>query len=186
MQERNIVVAVSGASGSIYAKQLLEALLKIRPQWKNCALVFSKNAQEVWKHELGDFNISKEFNIYDRNDFHASFASGSSRYDTMIICPASMGMLARITHGISDDLITRAADVMLKERRKLILVPREMPFSQIHLENMLKVTQAGGIVCPAIPSFYHQPKSIEELVNTVVERVLSISGFDLDTRAWGE
>ncbi|MEK7255427.1 MAG: UbiX family flavin prenyltransferase, partial [Bacteroidota bacterium] len=107
-------------------------------------------------------------------------------YETMIVCPCSMGLLGRIARGISDDLVTRAADVILKERRRLILVPRDTPFSLIHLNNMKLVTEAGGIICPACPSFYSKPKNFEELAATVVDRVLDLAGFDLTTFRWGD
>ena len=126
----------------------------------------------------------KIFKIYNLNDYNAPFASGSARYDTMIICPCSMGTLGRIAHGISDDLIGRAADVILKERRKLILVPRETPLSLIHLSNLEILAKSGAIICPAIPSFYSKPVTISDLVNTVVFRVLDLAGFELDTYRW--
>jgi 4-hydroxy-3-polyprenylbenzoate decarboxylase len=116
----------------------------------------------------------------------APFASGSAKYDTMIICPCSMGLLSRVAQGNSTDLITRAADVILKERRRLILVTRETPLSLIHINNMKTVTEAGGIICPAVPSFYSRPKSFEELAATVIDRVLDLAGFDLGTYRWGE
>ena len=115
----------------------------------------------------------------------APFASGSANYDGLIVCPCSMGILGRIASGISDDLITRTADVMLKERKKLILVPRETPFNLIHLRNMETITLAGGIICPAVPSFYNKPATQDEIVTTVVDRVLQLAGFELDTYRWG-
>ena len=124
--------------------------------------------------------------LWDNKDFNAPFASGSSSYDTMIICPASMGMVGRIAHGVSDDLITRAADVMLKERRRLILVPRETPYSLIHINNMKLLTEAGAVICPATPSFYSRPQTIDELVATVTDRVLTLAGFTIDTFRWNE
>ena len=102
----------------------------------------------------------------------------------MIVCPCSMGVLGRIASGVSNDLTTRAADVILKERRKLILVPRETPLSLIHIDNMRAVTLAGGIICPAVPSFYSKPQSAEEIMNTVVDRVLDLAGLDIDTYRW--
>jgi 4-hydroxy-3-polyprenylbenzoate decarboxylase len=105
---------------------------------------------------------------------------------TMILCPCSMGLLARIAQGISDDVITRAADVMLKERRKLILVPREMPYNLIHLRNMTALTEAGAIICPATPSFYHQPSTITEVADTVVDRILDLAGVPIKTKRWNE
>lgn len=184
--KRKIVVAVTGASGAIYASVLFKKLLEIKDQLDEVAVVFSTNAQEIWKYELhDDFEPVNPFRLYKKTDFYAPFASGSSTFDTMIVCPCSMGTLGRIAHGISDDLITRAADVMLKERRKLILVPRETPYSLIHIENMRTVTLAGGIICPATPSFYSNPETIEQAVETVVERVLNLAGFNIDSFRWG-
>jgi 4-hydroxy-3-polyprenylbenzoate decarboxylase len=119
-------------------------------------------------------------------DFMAPFASGSAKYEVMLVCPCSMGLLGRIAAGISTDLTTRAADVILKERRKLILVTREMPLSLIHLRNMETVTLAGGIICPATPSFYGKPLTIEEVAGTVIDRVLDLSGLDWQSFRWGE
>ncbi len=184
--KRKIVVAVTGASGAIYAKILLEKLLEIKDQLAEVAVVFSSNAKDIWKFELNeDFSPESPFRVYEKNDFYAPFASGSSKVDTMIVCPCSMGTLGRIAHGVSDDLITRAADVILKERRKLIVVPRETPYSLIHIENMKLITLAGGVICPATPSFYSKPNSIEELAETVVERVLNLAGFVVDSYQWG-
>ncbi len=184
--KRKIVVAVTGASGAIYAKILLDKLLEIKDQLAEVAVVFSSNAKDIWKFELNeDFSPESPFRVYEKNDFYAPFASGSSKFDTMIVCPCSMGTLGRIAHGVSDDLITRAADVILKERRKLIVVPRETPYSLIHIENMKLITLAGGVICPATPSFYSKPNSIEELAETVVERVLNLAGFVVDSYQWG-
>ena len=186
LEKRKIVVAVTGASGAIYAKVLFKKLLEIKDQLDEIAVVFSTNAHEIWKYELNeDFKPVFPFRLYRKDDFYAPFASGSSTFDTLIVSPCSMGTLGRIAHGISDDLITRAADVMLKERRKLILVPRETPFSLIHIENMKTITLAGGIICPAIPSFYSKPETLEQVVETVVERILNLAGFDIDSFRWG-
>jgi len=116
----------------------------------------------------------------------APFASGSANFKTMIVCPCSMGTLGRISSGISNDLTTRAADVILKERRKLILVARETPLSLIHINNMKTITESGGIICPATPSFYSNPTSFEDLASTVVDRVLTLSGFEHNSFSWGE
>lgn len=184
--KRKIIVAVTGASGSIYAKILFKKLQEIKDQIEEVAVVFSTNAKEIWKYELNEeFAPACPFKIYEKDNFYAPFASGSSKFDTLIVCPCSMGTLGRIAHGISDDLITRAADVILKEKRKLILVPRETPYNLIHIENMKLITLAGGVICPATPSFYSQPKTIEELAETVVERVLNLAGFDFDSFQWG-
>ncbi|MFC2104181.1 UbiX family flavin prenyltransferase [Bacteroidota bacterium] len=186
MKKHKLVVAVTGASGSIYAKFLLDKLLKIQDQISDVGLVFSKNAKEIWKYELEDKSFNDyPFKIYEANDFYAPFASGSAQYNTMIICPCSMGTLGRIASGVSDDLITRAADVILKEKQKLILVPREIPYNLIHIRNMETVTLAGGIICPATPSFYSKPKSIDDIISTVINRVLDIAEFEIDTKRWG-
>ncbi|HWK58691.1 MAG TPA: UbiX family flavin prenyltransferase [Parapedobacter sp.] len=187
MMKRKIVVAVTGASGSIYAKVLLDKLVALDSQLDTVALVMSDNARDVWQFELGTDNYTGyPFKLYEKNDFYAPFASGSARFDTMIVCPCSMGTLARIANGTSSDLTTRAADVILKERRKLILVPRETPLSAIHLRNMLTVTEAGGILCPASPSFYSLPKNTEDIAATVVDRVLGLVGFELGGYEWGQ
>ena len=184
---KKIVVAVGGASGAIYAKVLFDRLVQLEGQWTELGVVMSDNAKFNWKYELGNDDYSQyPFRFYDKRDFLAPFASGSARYGTMIVCPCSMGLLGRIACGLSDDLVTRAADVVLKERRRLILVPRDTPFSLIHLNNMKTVTEAGGIICPAIPSFYSHPKSFEELAATVVDRVLDLAGFELDTYRWND
>ena len=120
-----------------------------------------------------------------QQDFHAPFASGSGRFNTMIICPCSMGTLGRIATGISNDLITRAADVVLKERRKLICVVRETPYNLIHIKNMEAVTLAGGIICPATPSFYSIPANLEEMAATVVDRIIDLAGITQQTYRWG-
>jgi 4-hydroxy-3-polyprenylbenzoate decarboxylase len=185
--KRKIVVAVTGASGAIYAKLLLEKLAEIKDQLEEAGVVFSNNARDIWHYELNnEFEPVFPFRVYEKDDFYAPFASGSSSFDAMIICPCSMGTLGRIANGISDDLVTRAADVMLKEKRKLILVPRETPFNLIHIENMKKITLAGGVICPAVPSFYSRPQSIGEVVLTVIERILNLAGFDLDSFEWGK
>lgn len=182
-----IIVAVSGASGSIYAKILLDKLLLIKSQWTDLGIVITDNAKIVWKTELGENDYNKyEAKYYDKNDFMAPFASGSGNFNTMIIVPCSMGIIGRIASGISNDLISRAADVILKERRKLICVVRETPYNLIHIKNMETITQAGGIICPATPSFYSKPKTIEEAVATVVDRIIDLAGLKIDTFRWGE
>lgn len=181
-----IVVSVTGASGSIYAKLLLEKLAAVKEQWTEVALVMTENAKEVWRTELQDESYKDlPFRIYSTMDFHAPFASGSGQFNTMIIIPCSMGTLGRIATGVSNDLITRAADVVLKERRKLICVVRDTPYNLIHIRNMETVTLAGGIICPATPSFYSVPKTIEEVAATVVDRVLDLAGINIKTFRWG-
>ncbi len=184
---KKIVVAVTGASGSVYPKILFNKLILLKEQWDELAIVMTENAKEVWKIELGNEdhkNIPAKF--YTQQDFTAPFASGSGQYDTMIIIPCSMGTLGRIAAGISNDLITRAADVVLKERRKLICVVRDTPYNLIHIRNMETITLAGGIICPATPSFYSRPTTIEEVAATVVDRVLDIAGIKNDSYRWGK
>jgi flavin prenyltransferase len=171
-----LVVAVGGASGSIYAKRLLDTLVAGGAKDLEVGVVFSSSGAEVWKHEIGDVP-PYPFKRYGLRDFHAPFASGSAGWDAMVVIPCSTGGLARIAHGISDNLIGRAADVMMKERRKLVLVVRETPLSTIHLENMLTVTRAGAVVLPAAPSFYSNPTTIEAVLDTVVGRVLDQLGL---------
>jgi 4-hydroxy-3-polyprenylbenzoate decarboxylase len=184
---KKIVVAVGGSSGSIYAKVLLDRLAGLKDQWEAVGLVMSKNACFNWELELGDKSYEQyDFDRYDTKDFMAPFASGSAQYDTMIICPCSMGQMGRIAAGLSTDLVGRAADVMLKERRNLILVPRDTPYNLIHIRNMETITLAGGIICPASPSFYSLPKTFEALAATVTDRVLDLAGFKLDSYRWSE
>jgi len=186
-RNRKIIVVITGASGSIYAQKLLERISKLKNRPEEIAIIFSDIAKEIWEYETGKkFRKKAPEKEYNNSNLFAPFASGSSSYDTMIICPASMGMLGRIANGISDDLISRAADVMLKERRKLILVPREMPYNLIQIKNMETLTLAGAIICPATPSFYSLPKTIDDLVMTVVERIISIGEFDGDFYRWME
>ena len=185
--KHKIIVAITGASGAVYAKVLLEKLQGLESQIETVGIVMSDNAKEVWKFELGNSDYEHlPFKVYSKNDFFAPFASGSARYGTMIICPCSMGTMARIARGISNDLTTRAADVVLKERRKLILITRDTPLSLIHINNMKTITEAGGIICPASPSFYSKPQSIEALVSTVIDRALDICGLDIKTFRWKE
>jgi len=189
---KKIVVAVGGSSGSIYAKVLFDRLNMLKGQIEKVGVVMSKNAKYNWELELKnkDYQSFLEenelFQFYEKSDFMAPFASGSAKYETMIVCPCSMGLMGRIATGISNDLTTRAADVILKERRRLILVIRDTPYSLIHINNMKTITEAGGIICPASPSFYSDPKSFEELAATVVDRVLDLAGLDLESYRWGE
>lgn len=186
-----IVVAIGGASGSIYGKRLLDAIASGKARAPGgtkleVGLVFSKSGAEVWRHELGPIP-DYPFRRYELNDFRAPFASGSARWEAMAVIPCSTGGLARIAQGISEDLIGRAADVMLKERRRLVLVVRETPLSEIHLENMLRATRAGAMVMPASPSFYSAGAGVEGLLDTVVGRVLDQLGLEHDLlQRWGE
>src|SRR5450432_2849622 len=182
-----IVVAVTGASGSLYARLLLEKLLGLKAQWLELSVVMTENAKEVWRTELENESY-KDYPLpfFSQTDFSAPFASGSGKYGTMIIIPCSMGTLGRIAGGISSDLITRAADVVLKERRRLITVVRESPYNLVHIRNMETVTLAGGVICPATPSFYSKPGTVAEVAATVVDRVLDLAGFDIKTFRWGK
>lgn len=181
-----IAVAISGASGSVYAKLFLQKLEQLRDQINEVSLVMTDNAKQVWETELGNTDYSSStFRNFDVKDFNAPFASGSARYDAMVIVPCSMGILGRIASGISNDLITRGADVMLKERKKLILVIRDTPYNLIHIRNMETVTIAGGIICPASPSFYSQPQTIEEAAATVINRVIDLLGLENQSFRWG-
>ncbi|MES2418221.1 MAG: UbiX family flavin prenyltransferase [Bacteroidota bacterium] len=185
--KKKIIVAITGASGAIYAKLLLDNLQKLSPQIEKVGVVMSDNAKEVWRFELGNEDYQNyPFTFYKKMDFNAPFASGSAKFDTMIIVPCSMGTLGRIANGISNDLISRAADVVLKERRKLIMVVRDTPFSLIHLHNMKTVTEAGAIVCPANPSFYSLPKTIEEVAQTVVDRIIDLAGLEKESYRWND
>lgn len=182
-EKRKIVLAIGGSSGSIYAKLLMD---KLKTSNAVVGVVMSKNATINWEIEIGTFDKgSYPFHFYDTQDFMAPFASGSAQYDTMIVCPCSMGLIGRMASGISQDLTTRAADVILKERRRLIIVPRETPYNLIHLRNMTQLTEAGAIICPATPSFYSRPQSLEDICNTVVDRVLDLADIQVDTFRWG-
>jgi 4-hydroxy-3-polyprenylbenzoate decarboxylase len=186
-RRRKIVLAITGASGSVYALKLIEKLQQLKSPPEEIAVIFSDTAREIWEAETGQRYVAafpaKE---YGSKSFYAPFASGSSHFDTMIICPASMGTIGRIANGTSDDLIARSADVMLKERRRLILVPRESPYNLIHINNLKTLTMAGAIVCPASPSFYSNPKTIDDLVMTVVDRIIDLAGFDSNSFRWME
>ncbi len=186
MDKNKTIVAVTGASGAIYARLLLESLQKIITPPGGVALILSKTAEEVWKYELGSDDYKEmPFTRYSPDDFFAPVASGSAGYGRMIIIPCSMGTLGRIASGTSGDLITRAADVMLKEQKKLILVTREAPLNLIHIQNMERIARAGAIIYPASPSFYSRPNNTEELLLTVVNRVLALAGFESPHFQWG-
>lgn len=184
---KKIVLAVGGSSGSIYAKVLMDDLVKLSDQIQAVGVVMSDNAKFNWRYELDNEDYKKyPFDFYEKKDFMAPFASGSAKYEIMIVCPCSMGIVGRIAAGISDDLTTRAADVILKERRRLLLVPRDTPYSLIHLNNMKTITEAGGTICPAVPSFYSKPVDFEALARTVTDRVLDLAGLDIKSYRWGE
>lgn len=198
---KTIILALTGASGLPYAMRLLECLLQ---DGQRVHLIYSQAAQIVAKQEL-DFvlpnrpqdaekvlverigKVSGELRVFGRDDWFAPMASGSNPGDAMVICPCTMGTLAAVAAGLSDDLITRAADVMLKEKRPLILVPRETPFSAIHLENMLKLSHAGAVILPPNPGFYYHPQSVQDLVSFVVAKILDHLGVEHKlVKRWGK
>ncbi len=180
-----LVVAITGASGSIYAERLLYYLAQVQQHKAlEVGVVLSENASTVWEWEL-QMPFPDGFTCYHHKDYFAPFASGSAGYRQMVIIPCSMGTVGRLAAGLSDDLITRAADVVLKEGGKLIVVPRETPLSALHLENLLRLARLGVVVLPAMPSYYHRPQSIEALADTVVFRVLDHLGIEVKQRRWG-
>lgn len=197
---KTITLALTGASGLPYAMRLLECLLQ---SGQRVNLVYSQAAQIVAKQEL-DFTLpgrpqeaeqmfaerleklGGELKVFGIQDWYAPMASGSNPGDAMVVCPCTMGTLGKIANGISDDLIARAADVMLKEKRTLILVPRETPFSAIHLENMLRLSHAGAVILPPNPGFYHHPQSVGDMVDFVVARILDHLGVEHRlVKRWG-
>lgn len=178
---RRIVVGISGASGSPYAHRLLEVLHTGRDEFGvEPHLVFSKPGRMVYQDETGFDPRDWDFPIWGPMDMTAPFASGSARFESMVIVPCSAGTLGRVATGTSINLMSRAAEVMLKERRKLIMVLRESPYSLMHLRNMTSITEAGGLILPASPSFYSVPKNRTELLDTVVSRVLDHLGIDTE------
>lgn len=183
IQPPKIVVAISGASGAIYAKRLLDHL---RQTSTIVAIVMSDHARQIWDAEVDTDIRAYDYRMYDNRDFNAPFASGSNVWDALAIVPCSMGMLGRIVHGYADDLIARAADVFMKERRKVIVVPRETPFNLIHIENMKLATLAGITVMPASPSFYSGARTLEEAVDTVIHRVMDHLPLPkIESKRWG-
>lgn len=181
MSPRRLVVGVTGASGAPYAARALRFL---RDQTDiEVDLVFSKTGRLVWNHEVGRDPGEYGYRIWAPGDFTAPFASGGARIDGMIVIPCSSGAAARIAHGLSLDLIGRAADVTLKERRPLVLVLREAPLSLVHLRNLTQLAEAGVTVLPASPGFYHLPKSLDDLVDHVVSRALDRLGIDNEVYA---
>jgi 4-hydroxy-3-polyprenylbenzoate decarboxylase len=183
--KRKIVVGITGASGAPYARRLL-AVLRDKAEIE-LGVCVSRTAQEVWALECGgDLREAAGGPVWATNDYKAPFASGSAGWQAMAVVPCSMGTAARIAHGISDTLLSRAADVMLKERRTLVVVPRETPLSLVHLENLTKLARAGAIVLPAMPSFYAKPETLDDAIDTVVGRVLDHLGVQHDLlRRWG-
>ena len=182
---KKIVVGITGASGAPYARRLV-SVLRIRKDVE-LGVCISQTAPEVWALECGgDLRESIGAPIWGARDYTAPFASGSAGWHAMVVVPCSMGTAARIAHGISDTLLTRAADVMLKERRPLVVVPRETPLSVVHLENLTALARAGAVVLPAMPSFYGKPVTLDQALDTVVARVLDHLGLNNDLAArWG-
>jgi 4-hydroxy-3-polyprenylbenzoate decarboxylase len=183
----NYVLAVTGASGAIYAKTLIEHLYK---KGISVQCLVSSVGEKVWEWEIGG-SISEmlppEIAFYAEDDWQVPVASGSVKADAMIIIPCSMGTLAAVAQGLARNIIHRAADVMLKEKRPLILVPRETPLNTIHLENMLRLARAGATILPAMPGFYHRPEKIQDMVDFVVGRVLAHLGIEHELiKPWGE
>lgn len=178
-----IVVGITGASGAIYARLVLERLLAC-PDVEYIYLVYSDTAREVVAFEGETMPEDARIGVLDNADLFAPVASGSSRCDAMIVVPCSVGTLGRIACGTAQTLMERAADVMLKERRRLVLVVRESPYSLLHLRNMVAVTETGGIIVPASPSFYSRPSDIEELCMSVAERALTLAGAGVEHFEW--
>jgi len=185
VSKKKIVVGITGASGAPYARRLL-AHLAVRDDVE-VGVCASPTAPEVWALECGgDLREEVPFRVWGGRDYKAPFASGSAGWHAMVIVPCSMGTCARVAHGVSDSLLTRAADVMLKERRTLIVVPRETPLSVIHLENLTTLARAGALVFPAMPSFYGKPEGVPELLDTVLGRVMDHLGLEHGLlRRWG-
>ncbi|MBO5901429.1 MAG: UbiX family flavin prenyltransferase [Alistipes sp.] len=181
----NVIVAITGASGAIYARQVLGLLIDNK-EVANIALVLSDHAHDVVEAEGVTLPKSEKIELFKNDDMWSSLASGSARWDAMIVVPCSMGTVGRIASGVSRTLIERAADVMLKERRALVTVVREAPYSLIHLRNLTTITEAGAIVIPASPSFYFQPQTIEELTMTISQRAVEMLGTEVKHRSWGE
>lgn len=180
-----VIVAVTGASGAIYARQVLETLLKDKSV-ERIALIHSHHAPDVIEAEGVTLPTDPRIEVFDNDDMWSSVASGSAKWNAMIIVPASMGCVGRIASGVSQTLIERAADVMLKERRRVVVVVREAPYSLIHLRNMTTLTEAGAIIIPASPAFYFRPESIEELCCNLSERIVEAAGIEVEHKAWGE
>jgi 4-hydroxy-3-polyprenylbenzoate decarboxylase len=182
---KKIVVGVTGASGAPYARRLI-AVLRERADVE-LGVCASRTAAEVWALECGgDLGETAGVRVWGLNDYKAPFASGSAGWHAMAVVPCSMGTAGRIAHGISDTLLTRAADVMLKERRTLVVVPRESPLSLVHLENLTTLARAGAVVLPAMPSFYAKPATLDDAIDTVVGRILDHLGLEHALlRRWG-
>ena len=189
---KKIVLGITGASGAPYAKRILDALVLARAKGEmEIAACLSETAPEVWALEVGgdvrEALAAIDVPCFGLRDYKAPFASGSAGWNAMIIAPSSMSTCARIAHGISDTLLTRAADVMIKEKRALVIVPRETPLSIIHLENLTALARAGATIVPATPSFYGKPETLSDAIDTVVARVLDHAGVaHAIGKRWGE
>lgn len=172
-----LIIAVTGASGTVYAKKLLEATKETKIETH---LIITKNAKIVARNEIGDPHQLENLAsfIYEPNDISSPLASGSFNANAMVIVPSSMKTISAIAHGFSSNLVTRAADVHLKERRLLIIVPRETPLNTIHLENMTKLSQIGAVILPAMPAFYPKPTSVDEVANFIVGKIFDQLGID--------
>ena len=180
-----VVVAITAASGAIYARQLLTTLVASRDV-ERIAVIYSTNARSVVAHEGEIMPVSEKIEVYENDNLFAAPASGSARWDAMVVVPSSVGTIGRVASGVSQTLIERAADVMLKERRRLIFVVRETPYSLIHLRNMTTLTEAGAVILPATPSFYSLPQDIESLCQTVTERVTAMLDLECERYEWGK
>ncbi|MBY8985571.1 MAG: UbiX family flavin prenyltransferase [Candidatus Lokiarchaeota archaeon] len=181
-----MLVAITGASGAILGIKFLEELKKLEVETE---LVISEKAEIIIKTET-NYDIKEVRQLatknYEVNDLTAAPASGSYKVDKMVVIPCSMKTLAAVANGYSDNLISRVADVMIKERRRLILVVRETPLNAIHLENMLKLTKLGVVIFPPIPSFYHKPKNVDDIINHTIGRILDQAGIEIDIKRWGD
>lgn len=182
---KKIIIGITAASGAIYAQRLFFYLEKYKEQWDEVVVVFSDNAKKVWEYELRK-EINIPFKTYDVNDFMSPIASGSAGFSDMVVCPCTMGSLAKIANGLATDLLSRAADVILKEKQNLVLVTRETPLNLIHIENMRKITLAGGIICPASPSFYFHQKKVEDIVDSVIFKALKLINITTEQKIWGK
>lgn len=180
-----IIVAITAASGAIYARQLLEALIA-SPEVERIGLIRSEHAAEVAAWEGVALPHHPKIEEFDNHNLFASPASGSARWEAMVVCPSTVGTAGRIAGGVSQSLIERAADVMLKERRRLIIVLRETPLSLIHLRNLTTLTEAGAVILPAAPSFYARPTDIEGLCRSVTERITALLGVEMERYQWQE
>lgn len=178
-----ILLGITGASGAIYAKKIIDFFSNNKEN--ELSLIFTNTAKKVWEYEINDFQIEDiPFERYEIDDFFTPAASGSSDFDAMIVCPCSMGTMGKIANGIADNLLTRAADVMLKENKRLVIVPREMPYNLLHINNMKRLIEAGAKICPASPSFYQKPKTIDDLVVSVVQKILNLIDIRIKKINW--